>query len=48
VEVWPPASWWQMSERIEVVVGDFVVRVPDGFDTSTLRQVIDALTEEEA
>lgn len=48
LEVSPPASWWQTSERIEVVVGDLVVRVPDGFDTSTLRQVIDALTEEEA
>lgn len=44
VEVTPPAStWWAASERIELVVEDVVVRVPDVFDTDTLRQVLEAL-----
>ncbi|MBC7174250.1 MAG: IS66 family insertion sequence element accessory protein TnpB [Polyangiaceae bacterium] len=46
VEVTPPAStWWQSADRIEIVIDDrLVVRVPDAFDASVLRRVIDALT----
>ena len=41
VEVSPPtSSWWTRSERVEVVVGErHVIRVPDGFDSDTLRDV---------
>lgn len=47
MEVTPATMWWQASERIEVVVGELVVRVPDVFETSTLRQVLDALRDDE-
>jgi transposase len=48
VEVSPEAMWWQTSERIEIVVGEVVVRVPDVFETATLRRVLDAIAGEEA
>ena len=47
VEVTPSTMWWHASERIEVVVGDVVIRVPEVFETSTLRQVLDAIAGEE-
>jgi len=47
VEVTPPTTWWAASERIEVVVDDLVIRVPDDFEVSTLRRVLDAIMSEE-
>ena len=47
VEITPATMWWQASERIEIVVGELVVRVPDAFEASTLRQVLDAITGQE-
>ncbi|NQY61933.1 hypothetical protein [Cognatishimia sp.] len=47
VELSPSSSWWQVSERIEVVVGDVVVRVPDAFEAPTLRRVLGVLAGEE-
>jgi transposase len=49
VEVTPPTSTrWRATERIEVVVDDrVVVRVPDTFDSGTLRRVVAALTSGE-
>lgn len=49
VEVTPPAStWWQATERIEVLVDErLVVRVPDAFDADTLRRVLTTITAEE-
>lgn len=47
VELTQSTTLWQASERIEVVVGDVVVRVPDVFESSTLRQVLSALRDEE-
>lgn len=47
LEVAPATMWWQANQRIEIVVGELVVRVPDEFETSTLRQVLDAIAGEE-
>ena len=45
IEVTPPAStWWQATDRLEVVVGDgLVVRVPENFEAETLCRVVQAL-----
>jgi len=45
VEVAPAASsWWSSTERVEVVLDErHVVRVPDGFDPETLRQVLEVV-----
>jgi hypothetical protein len=49
VEVTPPAStWWQATDRLEVVVGDgLVIRVPEEFEVETLRRVVQALRKVE-